>query len=203
MKTFIIGSSHITRLKTYVDTENKWRLTGHVINIRGINGGMVGSIFHHLVDIKLFSPDVIFLQIGSNDIGDSKTQVSDVLFKLECLIQVLIELKVKFIYVGLVMHRETVLRRRGLSIEEYNARVDQMNVGLNEMAKNYKPRMIFWIHRGLQFPNVRILHSDGIHLNKEGNTRLFTSIRGALLFAENKMRGKHLVRLRVTFIFQL
>lgn len=31
---------------------------------------------------------------------------------------------------------------------------------------------------------------DGVHLNDEGNIRLLTSIRGALLFAENSYNGK-------------
>ena len=32
--------------------------------------------------------------------------------------------------------------------------------------------MIFWKHRGLQFPTVPVLDKHGVHLNMEGNYRL-------------------------------
>jgi hypothetical protein len=44
--------------------------------------------------------------------------------------------------------------------------------------------MIFWKHRGLQFPRVPVLDKHGVHLNMEGNYRLATSLRGAVLYTE-------------------
>ena len=57
------------------------------------------------------------------------------------------------------------------------------------MADKLYPRMILWIHRGLQTPHLPIVQSDGVHLNEEGNRRLRISIRGALLFAENRIQS--------------
>ena len=50
---------------------------------------------------------------------------------------------------------------------------------------------MFWVHRGLQFPSVQILRAGGIHLNKpkEGNLRLLSSIRGALLYVQTYVNG--------------
>ena len=50
---------------------------------------------------------------------------------------------------------------------------------------------MFWVHRGLQFPSVQN-QGDGIHLNKEGNRRLLSSIRGALLYVQTYVNGKKL-----------
>jgi lysophospholipase L1-like esterase len=57
------------------------------------------------------------------------------------------------------------------------------------VADKLYPRMILWIHQDLQSPHLPIVQSDGVHLNEEGNRRLRISIRGALLFAENRIQG--------------
>ena len=189
MKTFIIGSSHVTRLKNFIEKGNQWNLSEHEVKVQGVNGGTVSSMFHRLLDVKNFQPTVVFMQIGSNDIGSSSRTVSDVLLSIEILVDVLLSMGVKCVMIGLLMHREKVLAKRGLTLVEYNTRVDEMNSGLYALTCTMYPRMILWIHRGLQLPQIPILRSDGVHLNEEGNRRLRISIRGALLFAESIVQG--------------
>jgi hypothetical protein len=45
--------------------------------------------------------------------------------------------------------------------------------------------MIFWIHRGLQFPTFPALDKHCVHLNMEGNYEFATSPRGAVCTQEN------------------
>jgi hypothetical protein len=45
--------------------------------------------------------------------------------------------------------------------------------------------MIFWIHRGLQFPTFPALDKHCAHLNMEGNYEFATSPRGAVCTQEN------------------
>jgi lysophospholipase L1-like esterase len=71
MKTFVIGSSHVTRLRKFIEKGNDWNLGDHVVKIQGVNVGAVSAMFRKLVDIKEFQPNVVFLQIGSNDIWNS------------------------------------------------------------------------------------------------------------------------------------
>jgi lysophospholipase L1-like esterase len=66
----------ITRVE---ERGHDFRLQNHVISIEGISGGMVSSVYQYLIDIKLFQPEVIFLQIGSNDISNRSEKVENVL----------------------------------------------------------------------------------------------------------------------------
>ena len=68
------------------------------------------------------------------------------------------------VLVGRLFHRKRVLRKRGLTLAQYNARVDKINRTLeaNSLFHGY----IFWKHRRLQFPNVEIMSDDGVHLKR-------------------------------------
>jgi hypothetical protein len=112
----------------------------------------------------------------------------------ELLFETLQSFCVKCVIVGLLSHRETVLPKRGLTMTEYNQRVDSLNEGLHKLSLKLYPKMYFWVHRGLKFPSVQILRADGIHLNKEGNRRLLSNIRGALLYVQTYVNGNTLFR---------
>ena len=90
--------------------------------------------------------------------------------------------------IDLLIHREKVWAKHGLTLHGYNSRVDVLNSGICEVTDKLYRRMILWIHRGLQSPNIPIVQSDGVHLNEEGNRRLRISIRGTLLLAENRIQ---------------
>lgn len=184
MRIFIVGSSHETRLQKYIERGHDFRLQNHSISIEGISGGMVSSVYQYLIDIKLFQPDVIFLQIGSNDISNRSVKVENVLLAVEMLHEILLLQGVQYIMFGLLFHRQRVVPRRGLTLKEYNERVDNFNIGIYAITLKFVPYVIQWIHRGLQFPNCQILDDDGVHLSYgEGYSRFLSSLRGALLFA--------------------
>ena len=183
MKTMIIGSSHISRLNKFMESDFDLNLQHHTIKIKGYSGGKVNTLYRSLVEIHEFNPDTIILQIDSNDIGDIHTSVENVVLSIECLYDVLMSINVKLVVVSLLFDRSQVMMRRGLSVNEYNARVDSLSLLLYDMSLRLH-HMSFWIHRGLQYQNVRILDKDGVHLNREGNHRLATSIRGIVLYTE-------------------
>lgn len=195
VRCYIIGSSHITRLDKYIDKTERdgFKLNNYVVQLQGINGGFVNSIYRYLLDIQSFQPDIVFLQIGSNDIGDGNNSVSNVLVAIELLIELLLSFKVKIVFFGLVPYRTRVLPRRGLTLHQYNARVYSLNYRFYNIVCKFTSNVVHWIHRGIQFPNVNILNTDGVHLNKEGNKRLFMSIRGALLYANSLIQECHLL----------
>jgi hypothetical protein len=120
------------------------------------------------------------------------TTVENVLLSFKWLFEALQSFGVKCVIVDLLPHREKVLPKRGLTMTEYNRRVDFLNEGLHQLSLKLYTNMMFWVHRGLQFPSVQILRGDGIHLNKEGNRRLLSSIRGALLYVQTYVNGKKL-----------
>lgn len=123
MKTIFIGSSHISRLNKFVESDFDLKLQHHTIKIKGYSGGKVNTLCRSLVEIHEFNPDTIILQIGSNDIGDIPTSVENVALSIECLYDVLMSMNVKHVVVGLLFYRSQMMLRRGLSVNEYNARV--------------------------------------------------------------------------------
>ena len=185
MRTFIVGSSHVNRLQKYIERGHDFRLQNHVISIEGISGGMVSSVYQYLIDIKLFQPDVIFLQIGSCDISNRSVKVDNVLLAVEMLLEILLLQGVQYIMFELLFHRQR---------EEYNERVDNFNIGIYAITLKFAPYVIQWIHRGLQCPNCQILDDDGVHLSYgEGYSRFLSSLRGALLFAESHLLGNYFI----------
>ena len=124
MKTMILGSSHVSRLKHFVESDIDWNLQNHTLKVKGYSGGKVHTLYRSLSEIHEFKPDTIILQIGSNDIGDVHTSVKNVALSIECLYDVLLSMNVKHVVVGLLFYRSQVMLRRGLTVNEYNARID-------------------------------------------------------------------------------
>ena len=65
MRTFIVGSSHVTRLPKYIERGHDFRLQNHVISIERISGGMVSSVYQCLIGHQTISIgcDNILLEI--------------------------------------------------------------------------------------------------------------------------------------------
>jgi len=49
------------------------------------------------------------------------------------------------------------------------------------------PFAIYWTHRGLWRASSSYLSHDGVHLNREGQHKLFKSIRGAVMQCLNRL----------------
>jgi len=111
MKTMIIGSSQISRLNKFVESDFDLNLQHHTIKIKGYSGGKVNTLYRSLVDIHKFNPDTIILQIGSNDIEDIHTSVENVALSIECLYDVLMSMNVKHVVVDFLFYRSQVMLR--------------------------------------------------------------------------------------------
>jgi hypothetical protein len=121
---------------------------------------------------------------------ETENSVENVGNAMKYLIDMLYDMNVQHVIVGLLFNRNWVLPKRGLTVYQYNERVYDLNCELDKMASCCDYKMTFWVHRGFQYPSCPILKTDGVHLNDEGKRRLLTSVRGALLFAENSYNGK-------------
>lgn len=192
MKVYVIGSSHINHLQKYLNENYDMQLANHVVLMRGISGGHVSSMYKYLIELFDFKPDLIFVQIGSNDISDQANSVRDVVFAIthfcETVRSMLASHACTKILVGMLFHRSKVWTKFNLSVEQYNQRVMMLNDKL-QLESSFSQKYVFWKHRGLQFPSVNIL-KDGTHLNNVGNWRLATSLRGAIIFT-----AKHVLSL--------
>jgi lysophospholipase L1-like esterase len=62
---------------------------------------MVSSLFRYLVDINKFQPDVVVLQIGSNDVRNIQNSVENVGSAMKYFIDMLYDMNVQHVIVGL------------------------------------------------------------------------------------------------------
>ena len=152
------------------------------VEIFGTRGRTVDkTIRFDLNTIRGTAPNVVVLEMGSNDAcedSDAETIVSSLVALTELLIS---ECKLQFI---VVCH---ILRRKHPPFEDYNDRVHKINSFVSEALRHIK-RAKFWRHRGLIDPSADIYLADGIHLNEGGNRALYKSYRGAILFALSQLR---------------
>ena len=89
MRTYIFGSSHVTRLSKIVDNAQNWRLSDHEVKVRGVNEGKISSLYQYLVEVNMYKPHLVFLQIGSNDISNVEITVENILLSFELLSEIL------------------------------------------------------------------------------------------------------------------
>ena len=121
-------------------------------------------------------PQIVILDIGSNDLSPPRPEV--VGSNIETLIQRLhAECQVETVVC------QTINRAAGLrDPPSFNDRVALLNQYLSVVLETL-PFAVFWRHKGLRQPTVRILCRDGVHLNAKGQYALYRSYRGAILSA--------------------
>ena len=134
------------------------------------------------------TPDIIYIELGSNDICHPRVGPVEVGQSLRDLANDFIRAGVRYVMIG-----ETI-PRAGRAIprvtRSYNNKVRQLNENLHAMFGPHRSDAVrSWRHRGLSHPSV--LGPDGVHLNNTGNQRLYRSMRGAILHALSRVR-RHL-----------
>ena len=153
------------------------------VEIFGTGGRTVDKTIRFDLDaIRSSAPDVVVLEMGSNDACEQDSDAETIASFLVALTELLIsECKLQFI---VVCH---ILPRKNPSFEEYNDRVRQINALVSEALQHIE-RAKSWRHRGLIYPSAEIYLADGMHLNEGGNRTLYKSYRGATLFALSQSR---------------
>lgn len=127
-------------------------------------------------DCEKFHPTRVFLQIGENDIGSALSNI-DVIQGIRRVVDSLLSFSdVKRVIVGSLFQRTNP---RGLTAEDYNSRVDQINIFLQRFYAESKS-VHFWGIRGLMRPTWDIWTSDGIHLNLSATRKYAAQIRMAV-----------------------
>ena len=153
------------------------------VEIFGTGGRTIDKTIRFDLDaVRSSAPDVVVLEMGSNDACEQDSGAETIASSLVALTELLIsECKLQLI---VVCH---ILPRKHPPFEEYNDRVRQINALVGEALLDVK-RAKSWRHRGLIYPSAEIYLADGIHLNEGGNRALYKSYRGAILFALSQSR---------------
>lgn len=185
-KALILGHSFVRRFQLFLDqgvdhrTVPGLNLSSVDIHFEGIGGRTVSKIFaYDLEYVRALQPEIIILEIGSNDLCEVGVRPETVGSNVESLVSTLHKVcQAAFIVVCQTIHRTTLPSH----CPDYNSSVEILN---NYLEVVLEPLSFaeFWHHKGLRQPNVPILRRDGVHLNDHGNYALYHSYRGAILFA--------------------
>ena len=150
------------------------------ISFHGVGGHTIAKVRKFDLNIiRRLSPDIIILELGSNDL--TKLPAQTVSLELETLVQYLHDkLNVKSIVVC------QVIRRHSPQCAAYNFKVTKLHLYLKAVLEPI-PYCLYWRHRGFWNSRENIYLPDGVHLNDLGNLKLFRSIRDAVVKAVGLM----------------
>ena len=195
----VIGHSFVRRLQQFHSST-----FGHYFNLGfsysqlqvvyyGHSGLTVQDVmYYHLASIDQIKPDIIYLELGTNDLCSPTATPMSVGNDLRLLVTQLLNLGVKFVVTGQVIFR----RGRGIprAVPGFNRRVVTLNHYCARLLGTHSlPNSYFWHHRGMWHPACQVLARDGVHLNRQGMVKQGRSIRGALLYALRRIRSQLLV----------
>ena len=183
----LYGHSFTRRLNSYLIEKNgNYHNLGMSFQLAdttwfGLGGLTIDSArMNHLAIINLTAPEIVYLELGSNDLCYTDVTPWMAYRHMAALVTYLTNLGVKKIFIGQVLCRKGV--GIPLSTPDYNRKVREFNTLLLN-AYGHQPWAVaqYWKHRGLWNSRFDILCRDGIHLNKRGSARLYRSVRGAVL----------------------
>ena len=177
----ILGHSFVRRLSSDLSSNFDARASEHfdlvgdaVIHLHGVGGRTVEKL--RLYDLGVVSarrPDIIILEIGTNDLVDERPEV------VGSEIDDLVHLLMASYSVRVIGVCEVIPRVRA---PFFNAAAPILNQYLNGVLE-LRPNVFSWRHRGFSNPTVSPYLCDGVHLNSRGQYSLYRSYRGAILKA--------------------
>ena len=180
-RVLIIGHFFVHRLKAFAQerrhTECVSSLNSNAeVVFHGIGGKTISKFRGYDLDVvKETSPDIIILELGSNDLV--KLPLQTVGSELESLVQDLHNtFSIKFVVVS------QVLRRYTKDSVDFNCKMGKLHQYLKVVLEGL-PYCYYWRHRGFWNCNLNLYLSDGVHLNSLGNYKFMRSIRSAILKA--------------------
>ena len=138
-----------------------------------------------LTDVKDFEPDIVILQIGTNDLADPKCTHDMLVSAIKDLLDTLLyTYNVRYVAVLQILHRfpSTVPTKYKVDIVSFNEKVDLSNDLLSKELLLID-HCRFWRHNGFWGEQQsQTIAPDGVHLsNPFGQKRYFYSLRAVIV----------------------
>ena len=148
------------------------------VHLHGVGGRTVAKVWSFdLHVVERIAPDVLILEIGTNDLVDTIPEV--VGSEIESLVCLLVDdYKVRVVCVCHVIPR-------GYSYDEaasFAGRVEILQHYLDVVLSPI-PNVFCWVHGAFSHPGKHFYLPDGVHLNPAGRYHLYHSYRGAIIRA--------------------
>ena len=183
MSVLLLGSSHINRLKHYVNKlqQQEFNLNGNIIiKLFGINLGRIGNNDHCRrweTYIEQVKPMYIFVHIGGNDLdchncNNETVTVEEIILKTIALLDIFhVRFHINHItFVQLLERQHT----RHVPVQIYNNLVKHANSFLKSQLKENKC-LHYWKLTGVKNSEIS-LYQDGVHFNDVGNYRYYLNL---------------------------
>ena len=176
----VAGSSFVKRLQHFQRGKDIC-IRGKVVKLLGLPGKCVRHIRFSLLHLPDAPYRVVVLICGSNDLCHRTSSL--VVRDLISLAKELISRGTKRVIICQLLRRQSTSHfQKGMTLAEYNERVDQTNLALKENIEKSTPGIQFWRHHHSVL-GYRRLAKDGVHLNESGMTGFRRSVMTALLQA--------------------
>lgn len=203
----VLGHSFVRRLRDFLVNLSRAngarRITSHTwsnLNLdtqnftvfyHGIGGLTIQKSYQELYIISELRPDVIFIQLGENDVDKSGASPHDIFSQVTQFTSAILSLcpNTSHVFWGQLLHRPVPR----ISPSKYSSKIHLVNK-LIRAAQSHN--IHYWPHKGLWKVPGDLFTSDGVHLNPRGHHKLARSIRGAIL----RYRALTAVRSAVTVI---
>ena len=188
LKVLIVGHSFVRRLANYALSigEMNMRLNKGdcAVSFIGRGGMTVPKLRQKIDEIVSRRPYVLFIEIGTNDVsGRDPLRLADEVFELA---RSLVARGVRRVVISQMFFRNLNIGRRDVRVAaDFNERVVAYNSRMRELTRSTN-NVELWRHRGMWaiWENIIV---DGVHFSGEGNRRYFSSVRGALVAAMNRL----------------
>jgi len=150
----------------------------------GVGGRTVEKLRRYdLHVVRRLVPDVVFLEVGTNDLSDVGPEV--VGSSIEELVRLLLDVfSVSMVGVCHVIPR-------GVSFTEWEDFLQRPAILNNYVRVVLEPfpNAFCWTHKDFSSPHKDLYLEDGVHVNSLGQYFLYRSYRGATLKAFGRLRS--------------
>ncbi|OWF37189.1 hypothetical protein KP79_PYT21294 [Mizuhopecten yessoensis] len=168
----VLGHSFTRRLAEWAEKEDAQASPRFNLHVFGVGGRRIRCTLTKDTDIiRRLTPDIVFLQIGSNDISRRRSAKS-VAEELNDMATYIRMLGVQHVIVGSLFPRP---RPRQMTQGEYHKKRRKINHIL-KMTSN-QGIFTFWNHA---FMKNKFISHDGVHLTIAGNKKFYFSIQTAI-----------------------
>ena len=165
-----VGDSYIIRFEAaigvHADIPHDLKLSSCRASFVARRGAKVETIAQMLPAICRLHPDVVFLQVGGNNISHESQNGVQISNKIETLVNdILTRTSCKLLYVGelLFQYKGRYLPSTAVA-DKYNAQVHEANGALKAYCLD-KERAKWWSCKGVKQNRVEVMQHDGVHLS--------------------------------------
>ena len=182
----ILGHSFVKRLQRDMlsnfdaRVDANFKLQGSaLVHLHGIGGRRVAKLrSFDLQVVTSISPDVVILEIGTNDLSLEPPEV--VGSAIEELVRLLLDsFSVRVVGVCYVIPR-CISEMSHIPASLFAQRAQILNHYVSVVLDDI-PNVFGWRHRNFSHPAKNVYLADGVHLNPSGQYHLYRSYRGAIL----------------------